>query len=143
MTAATATAIHEAGHAVALVARGVPIEWVSIEPTADTLGRVEAALGDLDPESIAVSLLASGIAVRRLGYSGADPGDCYDRAHARGLASAYLRDPAQQQQWLETVGALACAYVTRHADGIRRVAHALDRRTRLTGAEVAALRPQD
>jgi hypothetical protein len=89
------TAIHEAGHAAAAIAFGIPIVSVSIEADPPHLfrGRYQAAQADLRLSRLVVMCL-SGAAAEELFCGPGDNGGRVDRAIARGyLASRF--DPLQ------------------------------------------------
>ena len=135
----SALAYHEAGHATIAIVRGIPIEHVTIAPTAHC--RMVAPMGAHEASDFLVALMAGPAAEcqftgRRAPLAGED----FEQALAVAsvLAHAALDAPATAA-CLERYRVLADATVIKYWPLIARVAEALARRTTLGGKDIQAL----
>lgn len=128
---------HEAGHGAVARALGLDVDGVTVDPAmldADTCGRTLFTYpAGVDPETIAVVALAGAAAARLApGHRPADDmGDADDESRAC-LALGVPTVPAHVRRRVEEL-------VTRHRDGIARVADALRRSPTLIGDDVEAI----
>lgn len=145
-------AIHEAGHACLGAMSGMDVRTVILHrPGArqEEAGRVElhdmAAERDADPTRFLIFLLA-GAAAEKRACGRYTPRDAHDRHIAALFAAVTLNeepDSARVRSMLEAVQLVANARIADDATWhwIERVAKQLVRRRRLTGRDVAELRP--
>jgi hypothetical protein len=146
----TATSFHEAGHAVAAVRHDLTLESVDVVYTPDRFGAADYKHEHAPLETRAVCLLAAGAAERR--YTGSRRAhDAGDVDALRVLFRGSALDPdrpyaeqspgadAERQRIVDGWYAKAEAFVEREWMWIERVAQALQRRERLTGAEAKKL----
>lgn len=163
------TAVHEAGHAVERLVRGLPVGLVAITDdsdaaaalgfcavSADYIGTVAYLTGrglepPVAPPSALIEhllmLLAGPIAesvARAVPYSAASTGGFEDRYQAEWLVGGALhRAPysAGVRDFLAVIEVVAAADVCKNWTWIETVARQLVTARRLTGDEVGALRP--
>lgn len=140
-------AVHEAGHVVAAQLFGFPVELVSLEPTARSLGRTKIRLprgGVLAAVATAAGEAAEAEARRRGTWPRA-PREAPPRIMRRQLGPAPDRDALPDGlrvvlaagEETDTAQGMARALVTRHWHRIQAVARALLEHGELTGSDVA------
>ena len=146
----TATAFHESGHAVAALRSGLVLRSVDTIYTIDRFGAADYEHEHAPRETRELCLLAAGAAERR--YTGShramDAGDVeqvgilFKNSHLDPEIPYLKRQAgadAERQQIVNKWYAKAEAFVEREWMWIERVARALQRHERLTGAEVKTL----
>jgi hypothetical protein len=118
-------AFHEAGHAIAAIAHGVPLKSVNLRETTQAV-----AMGDVVLTDAIVICLAAGAAERK--FTGrAALLDANDRVQAQTLIGGVGGG------WTEHhFSLLADDFVERHWPLIRRLAHRLLRERSISGADV-------
>lgn len=131
-------AYHEAGHGCVGLAYGVPVRHLTIEPDAESAGRVMPvrAAWKGNPTALALMLLAGGEAEKQ--YTGRETaGDGHDLKKINLLLKGYHDDP---DSYLQMYRALTAAAVVRHWPWIERTARVLLRKRRISGGECWHLR---
>ena len=137
----TRVALHEAGHAVVILALGWTIARVTLEPDGETIGYVDWDVGDSpdgdrsDAAEAAVAVAGSLAEGMALGASGCCSLSGDDE---RALGEVVARRPADRA-WLASAGVRVAGEVLRAEwPTVLLLAGELDRQSTLTGAEVEA-----
>lgn len=151
MTGDRKLATHEAGHAVATIVRGKKLEFCTVRPTAELAGYAQlgANLHEMDCIDVAVICLAGPLAENMLtswsctSWPGSASDDLKQAEKAirleRTLRSIRARRPVSYDELWDDVETIAKCLVVVHWNSITRVADALTRRGRLSGARVREL----